>query len=48
MAEAQQQIDRRNSEFWDELCGSGLAQQLGISDASPESLERFDAAYLDI
>jgi SAM-dependent methyltransferase len=39
-------LDQRNAEFWDELCGSGLARQLGITDASPESLRRFDEAYL--
>lgn len=38
-------IDRANAEFWNELCGSGFARQLGIRDHSPESLRRFDAAY---
>jgi SAM-dependent methyltransferase len=41
-------LDERNAAFWDELCGSALARQLGIVDASPESLARFDAAYLAI
>jgi ubiquinone/menaquinone biosynthesis C-methylase UbiE len=40
-------IDRANREFWDELCGSGFARQLGITGHSKESLERFDRAYLD-
>jgi hypothetical protein len=31
--------------FWDELCGTNLARTLGISDASEESLARFDEAY---
>src|SRR6187401_2245582 len=48
MAEAQAQIDQRNANFWDELCGSQLAQQLGIEDASPESLAKFDANYMSI
>jgi SAM-dependent methyltransferase len=47
VTEAQERVDRRNAEFWDELCGTALARELGITDASPESLERFDAAYLD-
>jgi SAM-dependent methyltransferase len=41
-------LDQQNAEFWDELCGSGLARQLGITDASPESLRRFDTAYFDL
>ena len=45
MAE-QAQIDRRNAAFWDELCGTGLAAQLGITEQSPENLVRFDAAYM--
>jgi SAM-dependent methyltransferase len=39
-------IDRKNRDFWNELCGSGFARYLGIVDHSPESLARFDAAYL--
>ena len=42
----QAQIDRLNAAFWDELCGTGLAAQLGITEPSPQNLERFDAAYL--
>jgi len=40
-------IDRANKEFWNEICGSAFARQLGITDHSRESLERFDRAYLD-
>jgi ubiquinone/menaquinone biosynthesis C-methylase UbiE len=40
-------IDRANREFWDELCGSSFARQLGVTGHSKESLERFDRAYLD-
>ena len=47
VAQAQAQIDVRNAAFWDELCGTTFARSVGISDASPQSLARFDAAYLD-
>jgi SAM-dependent methyltransferase len=40
-------IDSRNRAFWDELCGTGLAQSLGITEITRASLARFDAAYLD-
>jgi ubiquinone/menaquinone biosynthesis C-methylase UbiE len=43
---AQQEIDRQNADFWDELCGTTMASSLGIRDESPESLRRFDTAYL--
>lgn len=39
-------IDRKNAAFWNELCGSALARSLGITEASPESLRRFDEAYM--
>jgi ubiquinone/menaquinone biosynthesis C-methylase UbiE len=45
-AGTQQEIDRRNADFWDELCGTTLARGLGIHDRTPDSLRRFDAAYL--
>jgi SAM-dependent methyltransferase len=38
--------DARNAAFWDELCGSALARQVGVEDASADSLARFDAAYM--
>jgi SAM-dependent methyltransferase len=41
-------LDTRNAKFWNELCGTGLAQTIGITDASPESLRRFDDAYFGI
>ncbi len=43
----QSAISNKNSEFWDELCGSGLAKYLGVSDSSPESLKKFDDWYFD-
>jgi hypothetical protein len=39
------ELDLQNAGFWDELCGSALARQLGITDASADSLRRFDEAY---
>jgi SAM-dependent methyltransferase len=47
-ATAQHDVDARNAAFWDELCGTSLAQSIGISDRSPESLRRFDDAYMDL
>jgi ubiquinone/menaquinone biosynthesis C-methylase UbiE len=41
-------VDAENAQFWNELCGSGLARQLGISDHSLDSLHAFDAAYLSL
>jgi SAM-dependent methyltransferase len=34
-----------NAVFWSELCGTALARSLGISDASAQSLRRFDDWY---
>ena len=44
----QDQIDERNAAFWNELCGSGMARVLGITEISPETLRRFDAEFLRI
>jgi SAM-dependent methyltransferase len=46
MALTQASLDRMNAEFWNELCGTGLAKSLGLTDHSPETLRRFDEAYL--
>ncbi len=43
----QTEVDRKNAAFWDELCGSQLADTLGITDDSPESLKKFDDWYFD-
>lgn len=40
-------VDDANRQFWNELCGTQLARSLGIRDAGPESLRRFDDWYLD-
>jgi SAM-dependent methyltransferase len=45
---AQPGIDAANAGFWDELCGTNLAREIGLTDASPASLERFDRAYFDL
>jgi SAM-dependent methyltransferase len=42
----QSSLDVKNAAFWDELCGTSMARSLGITDASPESLRRFDQEYL--
>ena len=43
----QAQVDVNNASFWSELCGTRLAREVGVTDASPESLARFDRAYMD-
>ncbi|MCP3902012.1 MAG: class I SAM-dependent methyltransferase [Planctomycetes bacterium] len=48
IAPEQTTIDHDNAGFWNELCGSGLARMVGITDASPESLKKFDDAYFGI
>ncbi len=47
VAHSQTDVDRVNTEFWDELCGTTQARELGIQDRSPESLKRFDDWYFD-
>ena len=38
----QSQIDQRNIAFWNTLCGTNLAQTIGVTDRSAASLEKFD------
>jgi SAM-dependent methyltransferase len=45
---AQPVIDVKNATFWDELCGANLARDVGITDASPASLARFDRGYFGL
>lgn len=40
-------VDACNASFWNELCGTGMARSLGLTDHSAESLRRFDEAYLN-
>lgn len=42
----QSETDVRNAAFWNELCGSALARSLGLTDSTPESLRKFDDAYM--
>lgn len=44
---SQIEISQKNSDFWNELCGSHLARTLGITDSSEASLKRFDDWYFD-
>lgn len=44
---SQADISSNNSEFLNELCGSGLAKFLGVTDSSPQSLRKFDDWYFD-
>lgn|SRR5262245_6755091 len=44
----QQRLDAENARFWDELCGTGLAKHLGITDHSAESLRKFDDYYFEM
>jgi SAM-dependent methyltransferase len=46
--QAQQGVDTANADFWTELCGSHLAREIGVTDASAASLARFDQAYFDV
>lgn len=43
--DTQSEIDQKNREYWDSLCGSHLAQVLGITDFSRAALEKFDAYF---
>jgi ubiquinone/menaquinone biosynthesis C-methylase UbiE len=45
-ADPQSSIDNQNRAFWDELCGTRLATTLGITEITPESVARFDEAYM--
>jgi SAM-dependent methyltransferase len=44
----QSDIDRANGDFWNELCGTGLAKHLGINDHSAASLQTFDQYYFSL
>jgi SAM-dependent methyltransferase len=45
-ASRQRSLDAANAAFWNELCGSALAAQHGISGHGLDSLRAFDEAYL--
>jgi 2-polyprenyl-3-methyl-5-hydroxy-6-metoxy-1,4-benzoquinol methylase len=44
---SQSDISRKNSDFWNELCGSEFAKSIGVTDSSPKSLKKFDDWYFD-
>ena len=46
--ESQKQINSKNQDFWNELCGTSLAKHLGIVDFSKQSLKKFDRWYFDM
>jgi SAM-dependent methyltransferase len=39
------EVSRRNEAFWDELCGTWLARDLGLVGRDRETLAAYDAAY---
>jgi SAM-dependent methyltransferase len=43
---SQQAIDQSNADFWNTLCGWGMAQEAGITGESEDDLRRFDDLYL--
>lgn len=45
MGSSIKKVSDQNARFWDELCGSQLAEYLGIKDSSVSSLKRFDDWY---
>lgn len=45
MLKTQQNIDKLNAEFWDELCGSSFAKYFGIKGNSQSELARFDREF---
>jgi SAM-dependent methyltransferase len=45
-SDAQSSIDQQNRSFWDELCGTRLATTLGITEINPDTVARFDEAYM--
>ena len=45
---SQQQIDAANAKFWSGLCGTLLAQGVGVTDASAQSLARFDRGHMKL
>ena len=40
-------ISSANENFWNELCGTQLANAIGVTDSSPASLKKFDDWYFD-
>jgi SAM-dependent methyltransferase len=43
----QNNVDKKNSIFWTEICGTIMANSLGITDDGIESLRKFDSHYFN-
>jgi SAM-dependent methyltransferase len=41
-------IDEKNIDYWDELCGTNQARELGVIDNSPASLGKFDIWFFEL
>ena len=39
-------VDRQNGKFWNELCGTSLARNIGVANFSAASLQKFDDYFL--
>ena len=44
---SQAEIDARNADFWNELCGSHAAKALGMTGSDRASLAKFDRWFFD-
>lgn len=44
----QEAIDQRNALFWDELCGTSLANMVGATGRDAASLDRYDRAFFEM
>jgi ubiquinone/menaquinone biosynthesis C-methylase UbiE len=42
----QHEIDKKNSAFWNDLCGSNFARNLGITEINEDTLKKYDDAYM--
>ena len=49
MSDAQHQslVNTANAAFWDELCETTMAHQMGITEHTAQSLQRFDQRYFE-
>lgn len=42
----QETLNASNEQFWTDLCGSQMAREVGVTEITAESLQRYDDAYL--
>lgn len=47
LSPSQSETDAKNAAFWEELCGTKRAKDLGVVDNSAESLKKFDDWYME-